>query len=264
MFSAGATKLSFSTNIYSSTSQVSGDTPVSPLNPQELFANGETGVLFRASELSSLFEEHTQTTPASQGSLVGYWGDISGNSSSLQQVTSDQRPTLEQDAKGNWYVGGTSSNDWLSGASFSGVGDCCIFAAFEFVDDGVNYSRVFDGGYNTGFWIGRRSTALEVGGGTAEGVFPYGQFGAVQDGDKVYVIMDREKSTGLTELIFSGQVLGSRETAVNQNLTGTVAAGAAGGSYASRHKLYELGFVHRRITSGEKEGLKAYLQQVIS
>jgi len=65
-------------------------------SPSALFANGEKGVWYDPSDLSTMFQNSDGTTTAAVGDPVGYIADKSGNSNHAIQATSAKRPTLRQ------------------------------------------------------------------------------------------------------------------------------------------------------------------------
>jgi surface protein len=59
-----------------------------------------------------LFEDSAATTPASVGGPVGAWEDQSGNHTATQSTTAN-KPTLRQDANGQYYVEFVPNEDFL-------------------------------------------------------------------------------------------------------------------------------------------------------
>lgn len=72
--------------------------------PADLFAASELGGWYDISDITSMWQEDTQTTPAAVGSRVGYVTDKSGNGRHLIQATDSIRPFLRQDGSGNYYL----------------------------------------------------------------------------------------------------------------------------------------------------------------
>lgn len=86
--------------------------------PEALFASGEQGALYDASDISTLFQDAAGTTPVTDvGQRVGKMLDKSGRGNHLTQTTGTARPILQQDAGGFYYL------------SFDGVDDSLFTAA---------------------------------------------------------------------------------------------------------------------------------------
>lgn len=63
-------------------------------NPLSLFANGEQGVWYDPSDLTTMFQDTAGTIPAGFGEPVGLIRDKSGNGNHASQATATARPTL--------------------------------------------------------------------------------------------------------------------------------------------------------------------------
>jgi len=89
-------------------------------NPASLFRNGEVGVYYDPSYLSTLFQDSAGTIPVTAaGQPVGLMLDKSGNGNHASQPTAGKRPILQES-------GG------LYGLKFDGVDDCMYTAAIDF------------------------------------------------------------------------------------------------------------------------------------
>ena len=97
-------------------------------SPSALFANGEEGVWYDPSDLSTLFEEDG-TTPASVDGPVGKILDKSGNGNHLIQTTETKCPTLRL-AGGLYYLEFDGVDDGLqaSAIDFTGTDAMSVFA----------------------------------------------------------------------------------------------------------------------------------------
>lgn len=84
------------------------------LNPASLFAGGVAGAWFDPSDLSSMYEGRTGTTPVSIGGLVGQILDKSGNGNHAVAASNSSRATLRQAASGHLYL------------DFDGLDDCYL------------------------------------------------------------------------------------------------------------------------------------------
>lgn len=81
--------------------------------PSSLFSGGEAGAWYDPSDLSSMFQDSGGATPAAVGQPVGYIADKSGRGNHATQATTASKPTLRQDASGNYYLEFDGVDDWL-------------------------------------------------------------------------------------------------------------------------------------------------------
>ena len=76
-----------------------------------LFASGERGLLLDPSDFSSLFQDIAGTTPVTAvGQYVGKILDKSGNANHLAAPADANRPILQQDSDGKYYLQFTIAN----------------------------------------------------------------------------------------------------------------------------------------------------------
>ncbi len=88
--------------------------------PAGLFTPGVQGVWFDPSEFSTMYQDTAGTTPVTAtGQSVALILDKSGNGNHATQATALDRPTLQQDAGGHYYLSfnGTTMFVQFSGAS---------------------------------------------------------------------------------------------------------------------------------------------------
>jgi hypothetical protein len=105
----------------------------SAFNPATLFASGEEGALFDPSNLSTLFQLSNGTTAVAVGDPVGYIADQSGNANHAIQATAANRPLLQQDAGGKYYLDADGANDHLVAVLTGAIAQpSTVFAAFRF------------------------------------------------------------------------------------------------------------------------------------
>lgn len=98
--------------------------------PAALFANGEAGVWFDPSDLSTLFQDAAGTTPVTaSGQPVGLMLDKSGNGNHASQVTDANRPTL-QVSGGRYYLSCDGMNDALATASIDFTSSDQVYGCF--------------------------------------------------------------------------------------------------------------------------------------
>lgn len=153
-------------------------------------------VLYDISQLSSLYADRSATpsTPASVDGVVGTILDLSGNGNHAIAHSDAARPILRQ--SGNYYyLEPDGVNDGLVVQSaYTDWGNVFIGAAFNPQGAGL-YGRIIDGTYTTGFWLGRNTTTLTVGGGCVEPTTPFGQFKSVTNGTDYIMSMVRNGHT---------------------------------------------------------------------
>lgn len=82
-------------------------------SPSQLFAAGEEGGWFDPSDLSTLWQDTAGTIPVVVGDPVGRVDDKSGRGNNAIQATAGNRPTLQQDSDGAYYLQFDGSGDRL-------------------------------------------------------------------------------------------------------------------------------------------------------
>lgn len=92
---------------------IKGNTTIG-FTPASLFAAGEQGVWYDPSDFSTMFQDTAGTTPVTAtGQSVARINDKSGRGNNATQSTSANRPTLQQDANGCYYLSFDGANDNL-------------------------------------------------------------------------------------------------------------------------------------------------------
>lgn len=103
-------------------------------SPSLLFSNGQQGVWYDPSDFSTMFQDTAGTTPVTAtGQSVGLIKDKSGNNNNAIQSTSGNRPILQQDASGKYYLDfPTAQNKSLvASANFlSSISGFTVFCGF--------------------------------------------------------------------------------------------------------------------------------------
>lgn len=102
-----------------------------PFIPSSLFGDSEMGGWYDPSDLDTVWQDSSGTTPAVADDPVGRIDDKSGNDNHLTQTTNDDRPFLRQDGSGNYYLEGDGSNKMSVPSSA---------ALFNFMHDGTGGS----------------------------------------------------------------------------------------------------------------------------
>lgn len=133
-----------------------------------LFAAAEKGAWYDASDLSTMWQDTAGTVPVTgAGQSVALWRDKSGNANHASMSTTSQRPTLQQDANGRFYLQFDGVDDFLT-TTIAGIGgntDKSIFAAAQF--SSVTNSTIFHLGVGStgasfGFGFGGVAAALNL------------------------------------------------------------------------------------------------------
>lgn len=101
-------------------------------NPLSLFAQGQQGVWYDPSDFSTMFQDSAGTTPVTAvGQPVGKLLDKSGRANHAIQATAANRPVLQQDANGMYYLAFNGTNSTLATAAnvdLSGTAQVSVFA----------------------------------------------------------------------------------------------------------------------------------------
>lgn len=126
-------------------------------SPLSLFAAGERGVWYDPSDLSTLFQDSAGTTPVTAaGQPVGRMLDKSGRGNHATQSTDANRPTLQIDAGGRYYMACDGSNDGMvtSAVNFSATDKVTLFAGTRKVSNAVSGVLVELGSSSfNNFWL---------------------------------------------------------------------------------------------------------------
>ena len=102
-------------------------------NIAAIFAAGSQGVWYDPSDFSTMFQDDAGTVPVTAaGQSVGKMLDKSGFDNHLIQATSGNRPTLEQDPLGYYYLSFDGINDVLEApVSFAATDEVTICSSFK-------------------------------------------------------------------------------------------------------------------------------------
>ena len=101
-----------------------------------LFSNGEQGVWYDPSDLTTLFQNSDGTTAVAVGDPVGYIADKSGNANHAIQATSAKRPTLRESG-GLYYLefSGAQGLRTSGNVDFTGTDTMNVFVGVKKDDD---------------------------------------------------------------------------------------------------------------------------------
>lgn len=90
---------------------------VAAWSPTQLFTGGEYGFIFDISDISTLYQDHLQTTPVTaDGDPVGFIQDLSGNGNHAKQSDATRRPLYKANG-GKPYLQFDNVDDYLEFAS---------------------------------------------------------------------------------------------------------------------------------------------------
>lgn len=109
-----------------------------PSSPIRLFGSGEQGAWYDPSDLSTLFQLSTDTTPnVTVGDPVGKILDKSGRGNHATQTTLPARPILRQDAAGRYYLEFDGIDDFLftGNVNFTGTDKITVCAGIRKLSD---------------------------------------------------------------------------------------------------------------------------------
>jgi hypothetical protein len=107
-------------------------------NPVHLFSSGENGAWYDPSDFSTMFQDSAGTTPVTAVTQpVGRILDKSGKGNHATQPTSTDRPTLQQDASGKYFLlfDGSNDNLYTGSIDLSGTNKLSVFAGIRKLSD---------------------------------------------------------------------------------------------------------------------------------
>jgi hypothetical protein len=106
--------------------------------PLSLFSLGEQGAWYDPSDLSTLFQDSVGTTPVTAvGQPVGRMLDKSGRGNTATQATTTNRPTLQQDPSGQYYLKFDGVDDGMvtTSINFTATDKVSVFAGLRKLSD---------------------------------------------------------------------------------------------------------------------------------
>jgi hypothetical protein len=226
-------------------------------SPASLFASGESGAWYDPSDLTTVFQDTAGTTPAGVGDPVGRIDDKSGNGNNLLQVAANQRPLLQQDGSGNYYLDFDGSDDLIQAAAAVGV-DAPVFNILTAVklDDGAAY-RTIAGNARYNFGV---STTYK-GRLTTPGVMDYETANDYLDGTSLFVYCAKFDASFDVTLRKNGVAA----TAIPGSADGGVAEGAltmgrgVSGTEWFDGRVYGLIIVKADMSASNLSSAEAYL-----
>jgi PKD repeat protein len=195
------------------------------------------------------------------GGAVQQWNDLSGNGNNFYAPTVAFRPALNSSSilnnKPSLEFNGFKKMESFSSFSF---GNFTAFIVASHNTGDVNFARLLDHSYNTGFWIGKGS-GNNVGGGTLEVNAPFGNFQSVAFNQPFILNMFRSgasTSSFLNGVAFNpvSRNTGSAPTALNKIIIG---ATLQNGDFG-RKKIYEIIIFNRALTLTERSTIETYLR----
>lgn len=102
-----------------------------PWSPLALFAESEQGVWYDPSDFSTMFQDSAGTTPVTAtGQPVGKILDKSGKNNHATQSTAGNRPVLQQDAAGAYYLDFSGTQHLVTAVFAMGAPVVSLFTAF--------------------------------------------------------------------------------------------------------------------------------------
>jgi hypothetical protein len=118
-------------------------------SPASLFSNGEEGVWYDPSDLSTMFQNSDGTTAVAVGDPVGYIADKSGNGNHAIQATSAKRPTLRESG-GLYYLEFSGAQGLRTGSNidFTATDTMSVFVGVK--KDNDNTANMLEHSANIG------------------------------------------------------------------------------------------------------------------
>lgn len=109
---------------------IKGVTKVLSWTPASLFSAGQQGVWYDPSDFSTMFQDTGGATPVTAvGQSVARINDKSGRGNNATQSTAANRPTLQMDLNGNYYLSFDGSNDSMNTSSASFLSSVSSFTS---------------------------------------------------------------------------------------------------------------------------------------
>jgi hypothetical protein len=112
---------------------------IASFNPLSLFVSGEQGVWYDPSDFANMFQDSAGTTPVTAvGQPVGKILDKSGRGNHALQATTANRPVLQQDGAGRYYLAFNGTNSSLATAGnvdLTGTAQVSVFAGVRKLSD---------------------------------------------------------------------------------------------------------------------------------
>jgi hypothetical protein len=179
-------------------------------NPAGLFASGEKGAWFDASDRSTLFQDAAGTVPVTAvGQPVGKWLDKSGNNNHATQSVAGNRPTWQIDNEGNYnvtFVKASLTQLVTPAIDFTGTNKMFVCAGINVVDSGSAGVAVELGGdvnsINGSFLLGAPGATTDHSMYLRGTTTIRAAINNVVDGDDIFTgLLDISQTTKETELI---------------------------------------------------------------
>ena len=248
--------------------EISGGGGGSAFDPVSLFTGVTTGAWFDFTDISQMFQDTAGTVPVTTtGQTVALVKDKSGLGFDASQATSGNRPTLQQDSNGVYYLSFASGNYLTCGQGFNSNSICCVIAYRPTANNG----RIIDT-RGTG-------TSGAVKGWQAKGSNPASDLIVLDDGAGSYISITDSYVTNniltLSGFRYNGSSLyldyyGDRVNATNSAIsdftnTNTNYIGIAidGSSQPFVGRLYNIFFVGSKIPFGKYNQLVDYISDLV-
>ena len=222
--------------------------------PRALFAAGEDGFWLDPSDLSTLWQDTSGTTPAAVGDPVGRIDDKSGNGNNAIQGTAANRPILRQDADGAYYLEFDGSNDRLVVTNAMGTQ---VFACVPMLVTGGGVKVFYDG-----ITSGHRMSLFR------DGNFYYAMLKSGPVSVPLNALVGATKENTMAQFDGTSSRFDSMNASVSgvafsttDSPTGVTIGSAFDGTFAGALRVYGAIFVCRVATSGERSSANAWVNE---
>ena len=223
-----------------------------------LFANGEVGVWYDPSDLTTLFQDIAGTTPVTTaGQTVGLMLDKSGNGLHATQATAAKRLVYQTDGTYHWLAGDGVDDFMVAtyGTTFSE-----LTRAFAYRANGQDFFADDDNDVNGGslYAIADGDLRFAVAGGSAANTTILASGGWAWGANQVAVA----SISSAREMKLTGS--GNDATPITSSagltgLTGITVGAAAGGIIPLDGRIYGVIDINRVVTTDERASITAYL-----
>lgn len=225
-------------------------------SPVSLFASGEEGFFYDASDMSSVFSDSAGTTPASVAGPVGKLLDLSGNANHLTQATAANQPTLQ-----TGYLDFDGTSDRMTGTLSAAVAQPnTMFLAYK-ADDTTNIGAGDPDILDVGDGANGRRQLIGFRGGNLIIYAISGLVGSTAENTTAAHIALATFNGASSSVERDGVAAGSGNAGPSSAILGDIIAlgSFAGGGELFSGRIFAAGMINRLLTNDEKTNLRAWL-----
>ncbi len=226
-----------------------------------LLLQTSSSLLAQFSKNDLLFWLRSDTSIVTSGNNLNSWNDISGNNFNFTSILT---PTVNSNSL-NGYQSISFNNSSLSSNNLISINNFNAFVVYKKNGSPINYERIIDHDYASGFWIGRNSVGNNnFGSGYKNLNPPLGIFGNFPD---TLVNIIHVCKTNNKHYLYNGYNLQSNQILTNSSPTANnkIMIGsdiASNGNFSG--DIYEIIFFNDSISLSNKDSIISYLYKKYS